>query len=141
VYIQYAQLQQQEDPITILISNSSEAPIYRQIEEQIQAAILSGSLRPGEELPSIRKLAHELMISVITTKRAYDELERGHFIETVPGKGSFVSAPNRELMRERRLKAAETGLVVAISEAEALGLSLEDVKEMLTTLWKEKSNG
>ena len=127
--------------ITIIISNASEAPIYRQIEEQIQSAILSGALEPGAELPSIRKLAHELMISVITTKRAYDELERGNFIETVQGKGSFVSAPNRELLRERHLKSAEEGLVLGIREAKAIGLNLGEVAEMLATLWKEENNG
>lgn len=90
--------------MNIIISNSIQEPIYEQIVKQIKNQIIKGSLPEGDALPSIRSLAQELQISVITTKRAYEELERDGFIETVPGKGSFISSQNKELIREKRIK-------------------------------------
>ncbi|ERM92924.1 transcriptional regulator [Caldanaerobacter subterraneus subsp. yonseiensis KB-1] len=121
----------------IIISNSSEEPIYEQIVRQIKEAILKGELEEGELLPSIRNLAKELQISVITTKRAYDELEKEGFITTIPGKGTYVAAQNKELMREKRLKIVEEKLLEAIIAAKAVNLSLEEIKEMLEILYKE----
>jgi len=123
--------------MNIIISNSSEGPIYEQIVRQIKEAILKGELEEGELLPSIRNLAKELQISVITTKRAYDELEKEGFITTIPGKGTYVAAQNKELMREKRLKIVEEKLVEAVIAAKAVNLSLEEIKEMLEILYKE----
>ncbi|HHW58321.1 MAG TPA: GntR family transcriptional regulator [Clostridia bacterium] len=123
--------------MNIIISNSSEEPIYEQIVRQIKEAILKGELEEGELLPSIRNLAKELQISVITTKRAYDELEKEGFITTIPGKGTYVAAQNKELMREKRLKIVEEKLIEAVIAAKAINLSLEEIKEMLEILYKE----
>ncbi|AYO31491.1 GntR family transcriptional regulator [Biomaibacter acetigenes] len=121
----------------IIISNSSNNPIYEQIAEQIKNQILTGELSPGDSLPSIRNLAKELQISVITTKRAYEELEREGFIETVGGKGSFVSGENKELLREKRLKMLEEKLEKAVEDARLLGLSLAELQEMLELFYRE----
>lgn len=121
----------------IIISNASGEPIYEQIARQIRDQIIRGELQPGEALPSIRNLARELQISVITTKRAYEELEKDGFIETVGGKGSFVSGENRELIREKRLQLLETKLVEVIRDGQALGLGLVELKEMLELLYEE----
>lgn len=120
----------------IIISNSSKDPIYEQISSQIRAMILKDILAEGDQLPSIRGLARDLQISVITTKRAYDELEREGFIETVQGKGSYVAAENKELMRERKLKIIEDKLVKVVEESRLLGLSYEEVEEMLKILFR-----
>jgi GntR family transcriptional regulator len=119
----------------VLISNSSPDPIYDQIVKQIKAQILSGELREGGLLPSIRGLAQDLQISVITTKRAYDELEREGFINTVGGKGTFVAAQNPEFMREKRMKAVEEKLAAAVTEAQLLGVGPEQLMEMLHLLY------
>ena len=116
----------------ILLSNASPSPIYEQILRQIRAQILSGDLSEGEALPSIRKLAQTLQISVITTKRAYDELEREGLIDTVGGKGTFVASPNAEFMREKRVRAVEEKLSEAITEARAAGIGAKELKHMLT---------
>jgi GntR family transcriptional regulator len=121
----------------ILISNASPDPIYDQIFRQIMAQILSGDLREGDLLPSIRGLAQDLQISVITTKRAYDELEREGFINTVGGKGTFVATQNPEFMREKRMKAVEEKLAAAVAEAQLLGVGLEQLMEMLRLLHGE----
>ena len=118
----------------ILLSNSSPDPIYEQILRQVRAQILSGDLKEGQALPSIRKLAQNLQISVITTKRAYDELEREGLIDTVAGKGTFVASPNLDFLQEKRIAAVETRLREAVREAEAAGLSAEDLKQMLDLL-------
>ena len=122
----------------IIISNSSPDPIYEQIDRQIKAQIISGELREGEPLPSIRKLAQELQISVITTKRAYEELEKEGFVDTVEGKGSFVAMQNKELLREKKMKIVEEKLHEAVQEARFLGIGLPELKEMLILLHKEK---
>ncbi len=122
----------------VLISNASPDPIYDQIVRQIKAQILSGELREGGLLPSIRGLAQDLQISVITTKRAYDELEREGFINTVGGKGTFVAAQNPEFMREKRMKAVEEKLAAAVAEAQLLGVGLDQLMEMLRLLHGEE---
>lgn len=121
----------------ILISNSSDKPIYDQIVDQMKSLILKGDLIEGEALPSIRNLAKELQISVITTKRAYEELENEGFIETVRGKGSFVAQENKELFKEKKLKLIEEKLEEAVTEANALGLTEEEVIDMVKILFEE----
>jgi GntR family transcriptional regulator len=123
----------------VLISNASQDPIYEQIAQQVRAQILAGELEEGAPLPSIRKLAHELQISVITTKRAYEELDREGLIDTVAGKGTFVAAQNPELLRERRLKSVEEKLGEAVDEARSLGVERSKVEEMLDLLWEGES--
>ncbi len=121
----------------IIISNSSQEPIYEQITKQFKDSIIRGELSPGEALPSIRNLAKQLQISVITTKRAYEELEKEGFIETVGGKGSFVSGQNKELLKEIRLKAIEEKLAEAVMEGKALDISLSQLQDMLQLLYEE----
>lgn len=121
----------------IIISNSSDKPIYEQIASQIKQLILSGVLREGDLLPSMRLLAKELRISVITTKRAYEDLERSGFIETVVGKGSFVAGENLELMREECLRQIESHLQDAVDDARIAGVEPEELKEMLDVLYGE----
>jgi GntR family transcriptional regulator len=123
----------------ILISNSSPDPIYEQIVRQIKSQILSGDLEEGEPLPSIRKLAHELQISVITTKRAYEELEKEGLIDTVGGKGTFVASQNQELMREKRMKIVEAKLSEVLDDARMLGVGYEELGEMFRLLWEEEA--
>jgi GntR family transcriptional regulator len=121
----------------ILISNASPDPIYDQIVQQIRAQILSSDLSEGDLLPSIRKLAKDLQISVITTKRAYEELEREGFINTVGGKGTFVAAQNPEFLREKRMKAVEEKLADAVDQAQLLGVGPDQLVEMLRLLYTE----
>ncbi len=118
----------------ILISNASDKPIYAQIASQIQDAILSGELAEGAPLPSIRSLANDLRISVITTKRAYADLEDAGFIDTVQGKGSFVAGGNAEFLRENRLKRVESLLSEAISEASVAGITPDELHGMIDAL-------
>ena len=121
----------------ILIDNKSGAPIYDQIFTQIKGHILSGELKQDEALPSIRGLAKDLRISVITTKRAYEELERAGFIYTVPGKGSFVAAKNQELLREEYLKKIEEYMTAIDDLARGAGLGREEVLQMWDLMWEE----
>jgi len=123
--------------VRILLSNSSPDPLYDQIVRQIRAQIISGDLAESSPLPSIRKLAHDLQISVITTKRAYEELEKEGLIDTVGGKGTFVAAQNPGFLREKRLKVVEEKLAEAVSEARLLGIDLEALGEMLGLLWEQ----
>jgi GntR family transcriptional regulator len=127
-----------EKIMNIIISNSSQEPIYEQIMKQIKNNIMKGELEEGEALPSIRGLAQELQISVITTKRSYEELEREGFIETVPGKGSFVSSQNKELIKEKKLKMMEEKLIEVIEESRDLNISLEDLIQMLRVIYEEE---
>ena len=122
----------------IIISNSSEDPIYEQIIKQIKNQIINGELDEEEPLPSIRKLARELGISVITTKRAYEELEKEGFIDTVGGKGSFVAGQNREFLKEKKMKAVEDKLTEAVTEARMLDIGYKELKEMISILYKEE---
>ena len=119
----------------IIIRNTGDAPIYDQITRQIKGLILRGELREGEALPSLRLLARELRISVITTKRAYEELEREGFITTVPGKGCFVAPRNLELVREASLRQAEEYLQQAVDAARSGGVTLEELTETLNILY------
>ncbi len=119
----------------IVISNAGNKPIYEQIAEQLKDAILSGALEEGAALPSIRALAADLRISVITTKRAYAELESHGFIETVPGKGSFVAGGNQELLREERLRHVEDLIDRAVREARSVGVEKRELHEMLDMLF------
>ena len=120
----------------IILSNTSGKPIYTQIADQVKEQIMTGVLAPGEALPSMRLLARELRISVITTKRAYEDLERDGFLENVPGKGCFVAPQNRELLREAQLRRTEEFLSQAVEEARKGGITLEELDEMLTILYK-----
>lgn len=120
--------------LDIVISNSSTSPIYEQVADQIRAAILSGSLTEGDALPSIRSLANDLRVSVITTKRAYAELEAAGLVDTVQGKGTFVAGGNAELLHEERLRRVEGHLAAAVSEAASSGVSAGELREMLDVL-------
>ena len=121
----------------IIISNNSGKPIYEQITQQIKTAILKGELSPGEPLPSMRLLAKELRISVITTKRAYEDLEREGFLVSVVGKGSFVAAKNPDLLREQQRRIVEDSLAKAVESAKNYGISLEELQESLLILYGE----
>ena len=122
----------------LIIRNNSGQPIYDQISGQIKAQILSGALSPGDALPSIRGLAKDLKISVITTKRAYDELEAQGLINTVAGKGCFVAEKNLDLIREQKLKELEDHLDAAVELAAQCGVSAQELMEMLRILLKEE---
>lgn len=121
----------------IIISNSAGVPIYEQITRQIKNLILRGELREGEALPSMRMLARELRISVITTKRAYEELEREGFLTTVPGKGCFVAPRDLELVREDALRRMEERLSQAVEIAQASGISFSELLSALRILHGE----
>ena len=120
----------------IIISNAAGTPIYEQIVSQIKGKIISGELAEGDALPSIRHLAKELRISVITTKRAYEELEREGFIVTQPGRGSFVAGKNLELIREEHLRQLEGLLAQSCRLAADCGLGLEELEEMLRLVYE-----
>lgn len=121
----------------IIISNSSKEPIYEQITNQIKSLILAGELQEGTAIPSMRNLAKDLQISVITTKRAYEELEKAGFIYSIVGKGSFVAEQNLEVIREKKLKVIEEQLSAVIANSREMGLSLDELKELLKILYEE----
>lgn len=123
--------------MNIIISNSSGKPIYEQIASQVKGMIMNGTLRPGDALPSMRLLAKELRISVITTKRAYEDLERDGFITTVVGKGSFVKEADQDFVREERLKAVEGHLQAAVDAARQCGMEEEELTAILKLLFEE----
>ena len=120
------------------ISHSSNKPIYEQIMAQIKSQILSGVLKEGDALPSIRVLALELRISVITTKRAYDELEHEGLLHSVAGKGTFVAAANPQLLREEKMRQLEDLLQKAVDSAKEHGFSLEELTRILTLIYQEE---
>lgn len=124
----------------IIISNSSKDPIYLQIVNQIKAMILNGTLPVGEPLPSMRTLAQQMRISVITTKRAYEELEREGYIESYTGKGSFVKAQNADLLHEMYLRQIEELLGKACEVAKLGNVSVEELKEMLDIVGEGKND-
>lgn len=124
----------------IIITNTSDEPIYQQIVKQIKAQIMAGTLAAGEALPSMRVLAQQLRISVITTKRAYEELEREGFIENFAGKGCFVKIQNPEFLREEMLRQTEEVLVKACEKAKMCGLTLDEMKEMLELVYGGEEN-
>ena len=120
------------------ISHSSNKPIYEQIMAQIKSQILSGVLKEGDALPSIRVLARELRISVITTKRAYDELEHEGLLHSVAGKGTFVAAAHPQLLREEKMRQLEDLLQKAVDSAKEHGFSLEELTRILTLIYQEE---
>lgn len=119
----------------IIISNSSGEPIYNQITSQIKEMILDGRLKEGDALPSMRALAQQLRISVITTKRSYEELEREGFIESYTGKGSFIKAQNKELFREEQLRQIEDMLINVCDKAKLCGVELDELREILEMVY------
>ena len=121
----------------IIISNSSNQPIYEQIKEQIKNKIITNELKAGELLPSIRNLAKDLRISVITTKNAYDDLEKEGYIETVPGKGCYVANKNVELIKEEQMQKVESLIDTAVEIAKISGISKEEMENMLNILYDE----
>ena len=137
VDIGYVQFDDKERFMEIYLSNSGQEPIYAQITRQIKEQILSGKLQAGDALPSIRLLAKELRISVITTKRAYEDLESAGFILTQPGRGSFVAAQNPALVREEHLKKVESSLQDAVDAARLGSIGYDEVCEMLRLLWED----
>lgn len=132
-YIQYCEVWE----LDIIISNKSELPIYQQIVQQIKNAIMNGDVSEGDSLPSIRALAMQLQISSITTKRAYEELEREGYIVSQVGRGSFVNAQNKELLREKRVKIVEEKLAQAIDAAKRMDMSREELMQLFEILYEE----
>jgi len=124
--------------MNILITNSSRDPIYEQISKQIRSQIIAGDMKEGDPLPSIRKLAREIQVSVITTKKAYETLEREGYIDTVTGRGTFVAAQNKELMREIKMKIIEDSIGKAVSDAKLFGVTLDELNEMLNLLYGDE---
>jgi len=124
--------------LKIIVSNRSGVPIYEQIKEQVKTAIFSGELKEDDLLPSIRQLARDLKISVITTTRAYSDLEQEGFIATVQGKGCFVLPRNTELARENALHKMEDGLSTAIAAAKAENIAKEEIIERFNLLWEDE---
>ena len=122
----------------IIITNSSGEPIYQQISSQIKAMMMNGTLQEGDALPSMRTLAMQLRISVITTKRAYEDLERDGFIESYPGKGSFVKGQNAEFLREESLRQIEQLLCDASEKAKMAGVELNELQEILEIVYSGK---
>ncbi|MBO6300965.1 MAG: GntR family transcriptional regulator [Ruminiclostridium sp.] len=124
----------------IILKNSSDEPIYQQIISQIKAQIMNGTLAAGEALPSMRTLAARLRISVITTKRAYEELERDGYIENFTGKGCFVKAQNTDFLREETVRQTEELLAKACERAKLCGLTVNELKEMIELMYEEDNN-
>ena len=125
--------------MNIIISNSSNTPIYEQIKEQIKNKIVSNELKTGELLPSIRSLAKDLRISVITTKSAYEELEREGYVETIPGKGTYVANKNKELIREEQLQKIENLIDTAVSIAKISNISKQEIQNIIEILYEEEN--
>lgn len=125
----------QENTVDIIISNASARPIYEQIASQVKGLIADGTLVEGAQLPSIRSLANDLHVSVITTKRAYADLEAEGYIETMQGRGSFVASGNAELLRTERLRSMEEHLEAAVREGRLAGVGKEELHERLDALW------
>ncbi len=124
----------------IILKNSSDEPIYQQIVSQVKAQIMNGTLAAGDALPSMRTLAAQLRISVITTKRAYEDLERDGYIENYAGKGCFVKRQNTDFLREETVRQTEELLAKACEKARLCDLTLEEMKEMLELIYTEGEN-
>ena len=124
----------------IILKNSSDEPIYQQIVSQVKAQIMNGTLAAGVALPSMRTLAAQLRISVITTKRAYEDLERDGYIENYAGKGCFVKRQNTDFLREETVRQTEELLAKACEKARLCDLTLEEMKEMLELIYTEGEN-
>jgi GntR family transcriptional regulator len=127
--------------VSISISQSSPKTIYRQIEDRVRSLIVAGELSEGEELPSIRVLAQDLRVSVLTVKRAYDDLEAEGFLTSVQGKGCYVSVRNKELFREQRMRIVEEKLDEAAAEAKLIGMTLKELQTMLAIVFEEEKHG
>lgn len=125
--------------MNIIISNSNNNPIYIQLKEQIKNSIITNELKPGDKLPSIRSLAKDLNISVITTKNAYDELEKDGYVETIPSKGIYVSNKNIELIREEQLQNIEKLLNTSIEIAKISNISKQEINNMINILWEDEN--
>jgi DNA-binding transcriptional regulator YhcF (GntR family) len=121
----------------ILLSNTDKTPIYEQLEQQLRNAILEGKLEADEPLPSIRKFARDLSISIITVKRAYDDLEREGYIHTIGGKGSFVAGQSLERLREKQVQLVENDLETIIKNVKILDISKKDFNSIIDMLWDE----
>ncbi len=121
----------------IIISNSSSKPIYEQITSQMKALIMSGELKSGDAIPSMRVMAKTIHVSVITVQKAYEDLARDGFIETTVGRGSFVSAQNKDFIKEEKLKEIETLLQEATDKAKQAGIKLEELKSLLDIFYME----
>ena len=122
----------------IIISSNNSKPIYEQITSQIKAKIMSGELAAGQPIPSMRALAKAIHVSVITVQKAYEDLQRDGFIETIVGRGSFVSALNKDFMQEEQQRKAEEHLQAAADIGRANGISLEKLLELLTLFYQEE---
>ncbi|MDQ0229142.1 GntR family transcriptional regulator [Metabacillus malikii] len=122
----------------IIITNNSKEPIYKQIYTQIKKQIITNELHAGQPLPSMRQLAKDLDISVITTKRAYEDLEKNGYIYSVIGKGSYVSEQNNEMIKERKMRVIEEQLIAAIQNSKEIGIHLTELQELLTILYREE---
>lgn len=121
----------------IILNNSSMVPIYEQLMEQIKNDIISGTLKEDEALPSVRALSSKLKISALTVKKAYDRLEEQGFVVVVHGKGTFVAATDRQLALEARVKAVEDDFIKAIDKAKSVGLSVDEIREMISLLLED----
>ncbi len=137
LYILYIYKQMRGEGMNIIISNSSNVPIYEQIKEQIKNKIITNELKAGELLPSIRSLAKDLRISVITTKNAYEALEKEGYVETVAAKGTYVSNKNVELIREEQLQKVENLIETAVSIAKLSRISKAEIQAMLDIIYGE----
>lgn len=125
--------------MNIIISNTSDLPIYKQVKNQLKNAIITNELKQGDQLPSIRVLARDLGISVITTKAAYEELESDGYVETIPAKGTYVSNKNKSLIREEQLQNIENLITNSISIAKVSGIEKFDLINMIEILWEEEN--
>lgn len=137
LFIKYTQYGKYGEPMEILISNHSDKPLYEQISTQIKAQIMDGTLFPGQALPSMRALARDLHLSVITVQRAYEDLTRDGFLETVTGKGSFVAAQNTAFIREEQLRLAEEHLQEAAQIGRRHGISYDQLAKILRLFYEE----
>ena len=125
-------------PLNIIITNSNDTPIFMQIKDSIKKSIFNDTLKEGESLPSVRALASDLKISFLTVKRAYDELEKEGFIKTIPGKGSFISPKNMELIREEKLKQIESYIEEIYKLSKISNITEEEIKELFQFIFEEE---
>ena len=121
----------------ILLKNSSERPIYEQIKQQVKENILKGHVTPGEHLPSMRELAQDLSVSVITTKRAYEDLEKDGFVFTIRGKGTFVKEQDSSILKEKQFIVIESLAKSMSKEAKTIGMTLSELQEILALIYEE----
>ncbi len=139
VYKQYKQCIEKTggNHLKIIISNQSELPIYAQVREQIKEQILNGQIKEGEVLPSIRSMAKDLGVSVITTTRAYSDLEQEGFIATMQGKGSVVLSKDNNMLKEQFLMRIEQGIETAVESAKQIGMTKMEVQQILKSVWEQ----